>query len=194
MRVNSLSDYQPVETEFAVLLSSSEQLLPLPKGNGTVVFCFSESELLKAGEARVVLIDISPELAERLIARLVRDRGHVEYWAPRSNVTNALNLIGNGGKLSGSLAISGLHVSDRWIQLRLSIADRESREVEDFIRGLSAPNAEKASDSCSSDQRLESISLRSILISRAATLAKPVKRFVPPFAIVALYKILERIR
>lgn len=79
-------------------------------------------------------------------------------------------------------------------QLRLSIADRESREVEDFIRGLSAPNAEKASDSCSSDQRLESISLRSILISRAATLAKPVKRFVPPFAIVALYKILERIR
>lgn len=115
MRVNSLSDYQPVETEFAVLLSSSEQLLPLPKGNGTVVFCFSESELLKAGEARVVLIDISPELAERLIARLVRDRGHVEYWAPRSNVTNALNLIGNGGKLSGSLAISGLHVSDRWI-------------------------------------------------------------------------------
>ncbi|MCL8493840.1 hypothetical protein M5J06_06810 [Corynebacterium sp. B5-R-101] len=194
MRVNSLSDYQPVETEFAVLLSSSEQLLPLPKGNGTVVFCFSESELLKAGEARVVLIDISPEFAERLIARLVRDRGHVEYWAPRSNVTNALNLIGNGGKLSGSLAISGLHVSDRWIQLRLSIADRESREVEDFIRGLSAPNAEKASDSCSSDQRLESISLRSILISRAATLAKPVKRFVPPFAIVALYKILERIR
>lgn len=194
MRVNSLSDYQPVETEFAVLLSSSEQLLPLPKGNGTVVFCFSESELLKAGEARVVLIDISPELAERLIARLVRDRGHVEYWAPRSNVTNALNLIGNGGKLSGSLAISGLHVSDRWIQLRLSIADRESREVEDFIRGLSAPNAEKASDSCSSEQRLESISLRSILISRAATLAKPVKRFVPPFAIVALYKILERIR
>ncbi|MHC2800138.1 hypothetical protein [Corynebacterium hesseae] len=194
MRVNSLSDYQPVETEFAVLLSSSEQLLPLPKGNGTVVFYFSESELLKAGEARVVLIDIPPEFAERLIARLVRDRGHVEYWAPRSNVTNALNLIGNGGKLSGSLAISGLHVSDRWIQLRLSIADRESREVEDFIRGLSAPNAEKASDSCSSDQRLESISLRSILISRAATLAKPVKRFVPPFAIVALYKILERIR
>lgn len=194
MRVNSLSDYQPVETEFAVLLSSSEQLLPLPKGNGTVVFCFSESELLKAGEARVVLIDISPEFAERLIARLIRDRGHVEYWAPRSNVTNALNLIGNGGKLSGSLAISGLHVSDRWIQLRLSIADRESREVEDFIRGLSAPNAEKASDSCSSDQRLETISLRSILISRAATLAKPVKRFVPPFAIVALYKILERIR
>ncbi|MBE7340214.1 hypothetical protein [Corynebacterium aurimucosum] len=194
MRIESLSNYQPIETGFALLLSSSEKLQPLPLGQGSFFFCFSEEELMLINGTNAVLIDLPPRNAIRILSRLVRERGEAQYWAPRSDTARLCSLVGTNDSLSEGLAISGLNVSDAWIQLRVSRTHGKTRDAEDFLRGLSAPFYGGTLITQDYGQSLGTATLRTILISRAATLAKPVKKYLPSAVIVALYKILEKFR
>ncbi len=194
MRIGSLDDYKPADTDYAVLLCSSEQLQPLPVSHGTVVFCFSEEELDNAVNMPVVLVDVPAAQAIPILARLIQDRRVVEYWAPRSAVDNLRNLVGSDGAVSEELGVSGLHISDRWIHLRVEGSVGTSRSSDDFLRGLSAPLS--LSNLAPRDQgpSPDAPTLRALVISRVATLAKPVKQFLPSSVVVSLYKMLEKIR
>lgn len=194
MRIGSLDDYKPADTDYAVLLCSSEQLQPLPASHGTVVFCFSEEELGQAVNMPVVLADVPAAQATPILARLIRDRGVVEYWAPRSAADNLHGLVDSDDKASEELGVSGLHISERWIHLRVEEPVGTSRPSDDFLRGLSAPLS--ASNVGPRDQgpAPDAPTLRALVISRVATFAKPVKQFLPSSVVVSLYKILEKIR
>ncbi len=194
MRIKSLSDYQPAETGLVVLLRTSENLRPLPMSKGTAFFCFSEEELMLVDGAPAVLVDIPPESAIRILSRLVRIGKAAEYWAPRSDIANLLRLVEISNSSSEALAISGLHVSEAWIQLRIRHANGETRHADDFLRGLSAPYYGTTLMPHNYEQPPSAETLRAILISWTATLAKPVKKYLPKTVIVGLYKILERIR
>lgn len=143
---------------------------------------------------RAVLVDFPPGNAIRILSRLVRERGEAQYWAPRADTARLCNLVETNDSLSESLAISGLHVSDTWIQLRFSRAGGKTRDVEDFLKGLSAPLYGGTLIAQDRGQSLGTATLRAILVSRAATLAKPVKKYLPSAVIVAIYKVLEKLR
>lgn len=194
MRIESLDDYKPADIDYAVLLCSSKQLQPLPASHGTVVFCFSEEELDKAVNMPVVLADVPAAQATPILARLIRDRGVVEYWAPRSAADNLRGVVGSDDAVSENLGVSGLHISERWIHLRVEESVGTSRPSDDFLRGLSAPLT--VANVGPRDQRPapNAPTLRALVISRIATLAKPGKQFLPSSVVVALYKMLEKIR
>ncbi len=194
MRIGSLDDYKPADTDYAVLLCSSEQLQPLPASHGTVVFCFSEEELDHAVNMPAVLADVPAAQATPILARLIRDREVVEYWAPRSAADNLYDLVDSDDVVSEELGVAGLHISERWIHLRVEESAGTSRLPDDFLRGLSAPLS--ASNVGLRDQgpAPDTPTLRTLVISRVATLAKPVKQYLPSSAVVSLYKMLEKIR
>lgn len=194
MRIESLDDYRPAETDFAVLLGSSEQLVPLPDFYGAVVFCFSEDELMAMDHKRAVLVDVPSDLAVRILTNLVRDRGEAEYWAPRSATVNLCSLVGSEDPGNDTPVISGLHVSGLWIHLRVNRATRKTREPGDFLLGLSAPVTAAAATPRDNDTHSDTTTLKALFISRAAALAKPVKKYLPSSVVVLLYKILEKIR
>lgn len=194
MRIGSLDDYKPADTDYAVLLCSSEQLQPLPASHGTVVFCFSEEELDHAVNMPAVLADVPAAQATPILARLIRNREVVEYWAPRSAADNLYDLVDSDDVVSENLGVAGLHFSERWIHLRVEESAGTSRPPDDFLRGLSAPLS--ASNVGPRDQgpAPDAPTLRTLVISRVATLAKPVKQYLPSSAVVSLYKMLEKIR
>lgn len=194
MRIESLSNYRPADTDFAVLLESSERLHPLPDSTGTVVFCFSEDELMAIDHKRAVLVDVPSDHAMHILTRLVRDRKEAEYWVPRTATANLRSLVKSDAPGSDSLVITGLHVSDTWIHIRVDIATRKTRGPDDFLKGLSAAYAGENSTPRYSGTRTDSTTLRALLISRAAVLAKPVKKYLPSSVVVSLYKLLEKIR
>lgn len=194
MRIESLRDYRPAVTDFAALLGSSERLHPLPESYGTVVFCFSEDELMAMDYKRAVLVDVPSNRAMRILTRLVRDRETAEYWVPRSATANLRSLVASDNPGKDTPVISGLHVSDSWIHLRVNRATGKTREPDDFLKGLSAPGARENSIVREHPVSLESTTLRALLISRAAVLAKPIKKYLPGSVVVSLYKILEKIR
>lgn len=195
MRIGSLDDYKPADTDYAVLLCSSEQLQPLPASHGTVVFCFSEEELGQAVNMPVVLADVPAAQAIPILARLlIQDRRVVEYWAPRSAVDNLRNLVGSDGAVSEELGVSGLHISEGWIHLRVEESVGTSRPSDDFLRGLSAPLSLSNLAPRGQGPSPDAPTLRALVISRVATLAKPVKQFLPSSVVVSLYKMLEKIR
>lgn len=194
MRIESLDDYKPADIDYAVLLCSSKQLQPLPASHGTVVFCFSEEELDKAVNIPVVLADVPAAQATPILARLIRDRGVVEYWAPRSAADNLRGVVGSDDAVSENLGVSGLHISERWIHLRVEESVGTSRPSDDFLRGLSAPLTVANVGPRDQGPAPNAPTLRALVISRIATLAKPVKQFLPSSVVVALYKMLEKIR
>ena len=194
MRIESLDDYKPADTDYAVLLCSSEQLQPLPASHGTVVFCFSEEELDEAVNMPVVLVDVPAAQAIPILARLIRDRGVVEYWAPRSAADNLRDLVGSDGAVSEALGVSGLHISEKWIHLRVEESVGTYRSSDDFLRGLSAPLSVSNAGPRAKRSAPDPPTLRALVISRVATLAKPVKQYLPSSVVVSLYKVLEKIR
>lgn len=194
MRIESLDDYKPADIDYAVLLCSSKQLQPLPASHGTVVFCFSEEELDKTVNIPVVLADVPAAQATPILARLIRDRGVVEYWAPRSAADNLRGVVGSDDAVSENLGVSGLHISERWIHLRVEESVGTSRPSDDFLRGLSAPLTVANVGPRDQGPAPNAPTLRALVISRIATLAKPVKQFLPSSVVVALYKMLEKIR
>ena len=194
MKIKSLEDYQPVDSDFAVLLSSSQKLHSLPPSNGTVVFCFSKEELEKTLELPPVLVDVPADQAMPILARLVLERGEAEYWAPRSSAENLRNVIDGTEVATDELAISGLRVSENWIHLRIENVVGECRATDDFLRGLSAPLSAAAPVVRDHGTAPEVMTLRALVLSRVATLAKPVKKYLPSSVVVSLYKLLEKIR
>ena len=194
MRIESLDDYKPADTDYAVLLCSSEQLQPLPASHGTVVFCFNEEELSRTTKKPVALLDIPAAQATPILARIIRDRGVAEYWAPRSAAGNLRDLVGSNDVLTAGLAISGLRVSEAWIHIRVGNSEGDNRSPDDFLSGLSAPLSGCAPRVREQSVGPEAMTLRALVISHAATLAKPVKKYLPSSVVVSLYKILERLR
>lgn len=194
MRIGSLDEYQPADTDYAVLLCSSEQLQTLPVSHGTVVFCFSEEELSRVNHRPAVLLDLPADQAAPVLSRLIRDRGEAEYWAPRSAAGNLCDLVGGDDVLTTGLAISGLRVSEAWIHIRVGNSEGGTRSPDDFLLGLSAPISGCAPRVRDQSVAADAMTLRALVILRAATLAKPVKKYLPGSVVVSLYKILERIR
>lgn len=194
MRIGSLEDYKPADTDYAVLLCSSEQLSPLPVSHGTVVFCFSEEELNRTTKKPVALLDVPAVQATPILARIIRDRGVAEYWAPRSAADNLRDLVDSDGTVSEALSVSGLHISGRWIHLRIEESVGTCRPSDDFLRGLSAPLSVSNIGPRDQGPAPDAPTLRTLVISRVATLAKPVKQYLPSSVVVSLYKVLEKIR
>ena len=194
MRIGSLDDYKPADSDYAVLLCSSEQLQPLPASHGTVVFCFSEEELKRSIEMPAVLVDVPAAQATPTLVRLIRDRGVAEYWAPRSAADNLYDLVDSDDAVSEDLGVAGLHISERWIHLRVEESTGSSRPPDDFLRGLSAPLSVSNAGPRAKRSAPDPPTLRALVISRVATLAKPVKQFLPSSVVVSLYKMLEKIR
>lgn len=194
MRIGSLDDYKPADTDYAVLLCSSEQLQPLPDSHGTVVFCFSEEELNRSIKMPAVLVDVPAAQATPILVRLIRDRGVAEYWAPRSAADNLSDLIDSNDAVSEELGVSGLHISEGWIHLRVEESVGTYRSSDDFLRGLSAPLSVSNAGPRDQGSAPDTPTLRALVISRVATLAKPVKQYLPSSVVVSLYKVLEKIR
>ena len=194
MRIGSLDDYKPADSDYAVLLCSSEQLQPLPASHGTVVFCFSEEELKRSIEMPAVLVDVPAAQATPTLVRLIRDRGVAEYWAPRSAADNLYDLVDSDDAVSEDLGVAGLHIYERWIHLRVEESTGSSRPPDDFLRGLSAPLSVSNAGPRAKRSAPDPPTLRALVISRVATLAKPVKQYLPSSVVVSLYKVLEKIR
>lgn len=202
MRIGSLSDYQPANDCLVVFLCSTEKLQPLRASHRTVIFCFDEQELAAVKHLPIVLVDVPPNRAVSIFAHLIREGEEVEYWVPRTATANLRGLVGRKTEVKDDFAISGLHVSDSWIHLRISKATGETRGADDFLKGLAAPYSGVnscfpigvASNDSGSNASPGATTVRSILILRAAALAKPLKNYLPPRAVVFLYKILEKIR
>lgn len=158
------------------------------------MFCFSKEELEKTLELPPVLVDVPADQAVPILARLVLERGEAEYWAPRSSAENLRNVIDSTEVATDELAISGLRVSENWIHLRIENVVGECRATDDFLRGLSAPLSAAAPVVRDHGTAPEVMTLRALVLSRVATLAKPVKKYLPSSVVVSLYKLLERIR
>lgn len=202
MIVSSLSGFSPTPAAPTVLLSSSSQPRPLDSVGNSATFCFDWHP--DPASLRVIVLDLPEENPELYLAELTRpDDRAVEWWVPTSNLSTLISALHTWD----TLAIAGITACDYWIKVLLAPAARSParHSAADFARGLSlvrmlgtdpstAPGIEPSAARLSSDVLVPTLSLRAAFISTVAPKFKPLKKFLPHSVVIALYKILEKLR
>ncbi|MCG7275737.1 hypothetical protein [Corynebacterium singulare] len=192
MRIFSLESFPPVDSDYAVLLESSEMPHVLPPAAGSVTFCFTRDQLADVDPLPIVLIDIQPDVAMEVLRSYVDAGRHIEYWAPRTDTSNLRQLVADHtGEL---IAVAGVNLSDGWIQVRMEQARNGDRSSEDWLEGLKVTATPSMVSQEPVATAATTVTLRSLLISRVTPLAKPFKKYLPGSVVILMYKVLERIR
>lgn len=192
MRLSSLESFHPVDSDYAVLLESSEMPHALPPAPGSVTFCFTREQLADVDPLRIVLIDIQPDVAMEVLRSYVDAGRHIEYWVPRTDTSNLRQLVAD--HTGEHMAVAGVNLSDGWIQVRMEQATNRDRSSEDWLEGLRAAATPSGVSQAPVATATTAVTLRSLLISRVTPLAKPFKKYLPGSVVILMYKVLERIR
>lgn len=191
MRISSLDGLQPLDSAYAMLLESSEQLFSFPPATSPVTFCFAAEQLADVAELPLVLVDTDANEALSILCDYATKNRHIEYWAPRADTARLqqLALAQEGHDLS----ITGSRLTENWLQLRIGSATEHDRSCADWVEGLKVATASVGFNE-SPNVAVPEMSLRSLVISRITPLAKPLKKYLPGSVVIVLYKILEKIR
>lgn len=191
MRISSLDNYFPVNSDYAMMLESSEELYSFPSDSTGVIFCFSAEQLMDVPEIPLVLVDTNPDVTVSILRDSAKANRRVEYWAPRANTTNLRCIVVADD--TEDLAIAGCRLTEQWIQLRIGLRTSEDRSCDDWIAGLSAGVVPGRPNLGEPPVVASELTLKSLIISRITPLAKPFKKYLPGSVIILLYKILEKI-
>ena len=192
MRLSSLESFHPVDSDYAVLLESSEMPHALPPTAGSVTFCFTREQLFNVDGLPIVLIDIQSHEAMEILQSCADKGRHIEYWSPRSDTSNLRQLVADS--TGEQLAVAGVNLTDGWVQLRIEQAGSGDRSSRDWLEGLAVAATTSTSSAEQATTAATAVTLRSLLISRVTPLAKPFKKYLPSSVVILLYKVLERIR
>ena len=192
MRISSLESFPPVDSDYAVLLESSETPYVLPSAAGSVTFCFTRDQLADTDPLPIVLIDIQPDVAMEVLGNYVDTGRYIEYWAPRTDTSNLRQLVAD--RTGEHIAVAGVNLSDGWIQVRMEQARNGGRSSEDWFEGLRVAATPSMVAQEPFTTAAPAVTLRSLLISRVTPLAKPFKKYLPGSVVILMYKVLERIR
>lgn len=192
MRISSLESFPPVDSDYAVLLESSETPYVLPSAAGSVTFCFTRGQLADADPLPIVLIDIQPDVAMEVLRNYVDAGRYIEYWAPRTDTSNLRQLVAD--RTGEHMAVAGINLSDGWVQVRIEQAKKGDRSSEDWLDGLTVAATPSRVSQEPVATAATAVTLRSLLISRVTPLAKPFKKYLPSSVVILMYKVLERIR
>lgn len=192
MRISSLKSFPPVDSDYAVLLESSEIPHVLPPASGSVTFCFTRKQLSDVDPLPVVLLDIQPDVAMEVLRSYVDAGRHIEFWAPRTDTSKLRQLVAD--HTGEHIAVTGVNLSDGWIQVRIEQARNGDRSSADWLEGLSVAATPSRVSQEPVATAETAMTLRSLLISRVTPLAKPFKKYLPSSVVILMYKVLERIR
>ena len=191
MRISSLDRFPPLDSAYAMLLESSEQPFSFPPATSPVTFCFAAEQLDDVAELPLVLVDADADQALPILHEYATANHHVEYWTPRTETARLQQLV--LAQEGHDLSITGSRLTENWIQLRIGSATEHDRSCADWVEGLKAATALIESTESPSIAVPET-SLRSLVISHITPVAKPLKKYLPGSVVIALYKILEKIR
>ena len=190
MRISSLDSFSSLDCPYAMLLESSETIQAFPPSTNPVTFCFSLEQLHGVAELPLILVDAEAHIAVSILREYVNRNQYVEYWAPRENASRLRELA----RLADEFAVSGVCITGEWIQLQIGLATADDRSSADWVAGLAAApvctEERRDVDSVTSAE----VTLRGLVISRITPLAKPLKKYLPGWMVILLYKILEKIR
>lgn len=192
MRISSLESYLPVDSDYAIMLESSEELYSFPPDSKDVIFCFSAEQLMAVPELPLVLVDTSPDVTVSILRDSVKANRRVEYWVPRSDTTNLRCIVVADN--TEDLAIAGFRLTEEWIQLRVILRTSQDRPSDDWVAGLSAGAVPTRASLKESPADKSELTLKGLVISRLTPLAKPFKKYLPGPIVIVLYKALEKIR
>ena len=190
MRISSLDSFSSLDCPYAMLLESSETIQAFPPSTNPVTFCFSLEQLHGVAELPLILVDTKADTALSILREYANGHQHLEYWAPRENTSRLRELT----RLGDELAVSGVCITGEWIQLQVGLATAGDRSSADWVAGLAAApvrtEEHKGVDSVTSSE----MTLRGLVISRITPLAKRIKKYLPGWMVILLYKVLEKIR
>ena len=79
MRISSLKSFPPVDSDYAVLLESSEQPFSFPPATSPVTFCFAAEQLAVVAELPLVLVDTVANEALPILRDYAAKNRHIEY-------------------------------------------------------------------------------------------------------------------
>ncbi|AKK02028.1 hypothetical protein [Corynebacterium epidermidicanis] len=184
MLLNSLDDYVPASARCVVLMESSATYPALDVVVENALFGTDASEV---GSEVGILVDPDPELVEET---LTGRSSAVELWFPRNRIGRLHDVL----MLFDAWAVNGLHLTENWIHLAILPATASSRSSADFRAGLQAVQRTAAVPSIVNGENVPPINVRSLLIAELVPLVKPYKRYIPHRVVIAMYKILEKIR
>ena len=192
MRISSLKSFPPVDSDYAVLLESSEIPHVLPPASGSVTFCFTRKQLSDVDPLPVVLLDIQPDVAMDILRSYVDTGRRIEYWSPRTDSSNLRQLVAD--YTGEHMSVAGVNLSDGGVQVRIEQAKNGDRSSEDWLEGLTVAATPSTAPQEPVTPAATAVTLRSLLISRVTPLAKPFKKYLPSSIVILMYKVLERIR
>lgn len=192
MRISSLDSYRSLDSDYAMMLESSEKIYAFPSAPNDVTFCFSAEQLVDVADLPLVLVDSRVDVAVPILRDYAKENRHVEYWTLRADTTNLRCIAADDD--TTDLSIAGFRLTEDWIQLRIVRSTEFDRPCADWVAGLAAGAVPgKARDEDSPAVASEA-TLRGLLISRITPLAKPLKKHLPGSVVTLLYKTLEKIR
>lgn len=122
---------------------------------------------------------------------LATEHVEVNYWVTHEH----WEILDGFVKATGGLFLRDVTYDYGWIKLVLVGDPSRTLDKESFYRGLSSLKlAMEAGGVAFEGPALTEPSIRSLLVDKLVPLAKPMKRYIPKKFVIALYKILERIR
>lgn len=155
------------------------------------------------GEADgVVFVGDSVTDAKQL-AEIWANGAVLQVWLPLGAEFDLPDLEALHADADPNLEIVALSVTEKWVKIQLEAGD-EGRPINDLLTGLrigiamgaSAIPVEETPEPENAQARSirNDINLRAEIVARLVRKGKPVKRFLPPVAVQAVYKMIGALR
>ncbi|WP_141760540.1 hypothetical protein [Corynebacterium sp. HMSC074A01] len=148
------------------------------------------------GYSRMIVVNGEREAIERVLdSHNNAGADCVEVWVDKSQPSLVVEVF----TVDDAWAILGCEVDDSWVKFYLTNSTPEDRGSEDIreLFGMLLEGGVQADEQrvvAAAQGTLNEFSLRAVLIAKAVKQAKPVKKFLPHWAVHVSYKMLERFR
>lgn len=207
MRIRSLASLEPQREQncskgydncFVAIENLEDQVDLSVIGNGSLITQDVASTDLATvvGYSRMIVVNGERKVIERVLESLDNVGADcVEAWVDKGQPSWVVEVFA----VDDAWAIFGCEVDDPWVKFYVTNSapeDRGGRDVRQLLGLLleGSVRTDQLPVVATRQGPINELSLRAVLIAKAIKQAKPVKKFLPHWAVHMTYKILERFR